>query len=117
MAVTEIRLKMNLSLYALLKFDCNIKKQEKFFEFVSDSDVLQVKKGDVLIGVHPKDGSRATDVRNFDQEKLDDLLSNAMRGKYLSLRIIRRAHEDSEKFLNADSLKVSIYQYLKYSSK
>ena len=105
MAVTEIRLKMNLSLYALLKFDGNIKKQEKFFEFVSDSDVLQVKKGDVLIGVHPKDGSRATDVRNFDQEKLDDLLSTAMRGKYLILRIIRKDHEDSEKLLNISTVR------------
>ena len=91
---------MTLVFYCKLNLDGRVKKQEKCFEFVSDIDELKIKKGDYLIGVHPKDGSRSTDVRSFDQETLDDLLSNAMRGKYLIFRIVKKDHEDCEKFLN-----------------
>ena len=66
---------------------------------MEDLDALRIRKGDFLIGVNAKDQSRATDVRKFEQEKLDELLSNAMRGKYLILRIVKRDHEDYEKFL------------------
>ena len=100
MAVREIRIKMTLGFYCIIKFDGNIKKKDNCFEFIDDLDALQIQKGDFLIGVNAKDQSRATDVRKFEQEKLDDLLSNAMCGKYLILRIIKRDHEDYEKFLH-----------------
>ena len=106
--VVEIRVKMTLSFYCILKFDGNIKKQEKFFKFMSDLDVLQIRKGDKLIAINPKDASRATDVRSFEQEKLDDLLSDAMRGKYLILRIVRGDHGDCEKFLSVGRVSNSI---------
>ena len=113
MACLEIRLKMTLGLYATIKFDGNIKKQEKCFEFMSDLDVLQIRKGDFLLGVNPKDASRATDVRNFEQEKLDEILSNALRGKYLILRIVRGDHEDSEKFINANTVSKYLFFQMK----
>ena len=113
MAVEEIRCKMTLGFYCILKFDGNIKKQEKGFEFMSDLDALQIRKGDYLLSVIPKDGSRPVDVRSLEQEKLDELLSNAMRGKYLVLRIIRRDHEDCEKILNIRK-KVSKNSYINH---
>ena len=102
---------MNLKFYCILKFDGNIKKQEKSFEFMSDLDALQIRKGDYLVSVNPKDGSRPVDVRNLEQDKLDELLSNAMRGKYLILRIVRRDHEDCEKILNIGKVRQSLSCY------
>ena len=100
MAVEEIRIKMTLELYCIIKFDGKIEKKENYVEFMADLDALRIRKGDFLIGVNAKDQSRSTDVRQFEQEKLDELLSNAMRGKYLILRIVKRDHEDYEKILH-----------------